>query len=875
MQNPFFKNKQIYAYDKDTNEEVSVTMLNIAKYYRHVYCICPFSSIDIELITKPFIDLDDFNKILSSMVLYQTNISIIRNIIHFGNLIQCSSSEISNANHFNYKLDDTILILPIFNINFLSLQTYIDSINGLVTLNKIYDIIILNKYFGDDNNKINVKLRINSMITSIEESKYWQLPYNCMMNLTKLFEQRNFNFNSIRINSNKDMHDLIQRLDKSPLKENYLTQIFNSKKYVDPSMIINKKGYKLYSKVWSCEYTKEDINNLFSNLDNYQKYTLFTYLCVSKQYCHLVINNHHILNIMKSHINHNIYTYQYMFGYAWIRFYFEETINRFHVKTSDMYIFDINTASELPVFYFDYKKPHENPYMPLIISLNSLQPDYNIGGVVTTNIKDIDRRICNLTEFKERMNIFISGNKNIDFLDGIDFKKLKIGITGSIMTACAQYQHPLIHLFINEQTRGDFNSIYKRYFNEYYYESDIDMMIKTTDTFEFLDLSKEFYDKLTDNISKYMKVSKDDTFVKYTIIKTSFLFVTKEFLEQYICNESITYDFIIKNLNNPLLITKFIPFAKKMHDIECEKILSELNDIQMNELILKYPDMFTFDSTTVAIKFYDSKTKTTQLNQKMESEMTQDEIDLILTTTNNTENIIESDIKLIDGLSYTTSFKVKISSPYLDHSFELFSIKKDDFMTTVANFHMPCVRAYYDGNVYMTPSFISAHMTFMNIDYKYFAGVRDPIEIINKYRMRGFGVWLNKNEISTYIKYCHEVPFWNNIFKINPANKKTYTNCLNILSINHNIFRPRLINKDLITTNAPPIPLENPYNDNVYNSQYLLINNYYNKRYNSVENKTSINTTINAETGYINTLLSHIINFVPSTYGIKSDNEPD
>jgi hypothetical protein len=35
----------------------------------------------------------------------------------------------------------------------------------------------------------------------------------------------------------------------------------------------------------------------------------------------------------------------------------------------------------------------------------------------------------------------------------------------------------------------------------------------------------------------------------------------------------------------------------------------------------------------------------------------------------------------------------------------------------------------------------------MNLDYKYFAGSQDPINIINKYRMRGFGCWLNMNEL--------------------------------------------------------------------------------------------------------------------------------
>jgi hypothetical protein len=34
----------------------------------------------------------------------------------------------------------------------------------------------------------------------------------------------------------------------------------------------------------------------------------------------------------------------------------------------------------------------------------------------------------------------------------------------------------------------------------------------------------------------------------------------------------------------------------------------------------------------------------------------------------------------------------------------------------------------------------------INIDYKYFAGAKDPIEVLNKYRMRGYSVYLNDKE---------------------------------------------------------------------------------------------------------------------------------
>ena len=94
------------------------------------------------------------------------------------------------------------------------------------------------------------------------------------------------------------------------------------------------------------------------------------------------------------------------------------------------------------------------------------------------------------------------------------------------------------------------------------------------------------------------------------------------------------------------------------------------------------------------------------------------------------------------------NYKYRITSPHLNHPLEIFKIYGVCQMGIVSQFHLPCVRAFYDGsNVYMTPSCISAHLTYMNIDYKYVSGLNDPMEIINKNRMRGFGTWLNETEI--------------------------------------------------------------------------------------------------------------------------------
>ena len=56
------------------------------------------------------------------------------------------------------------------------------------------------------------------------------------------------------------------------------------------------------------------------------------------------------------------------------------------------------------------------------------------------------------------------------------------------------------------------------------------------------------------------------------------------------------------------------------------------------------------------------------------------------------------------------NLKFKFNSPILSRELEIFMINRDDFMHTVSKFHLPCVRAYYNGdNVYMTPSCITSY----------------------------------------------------------------------------------------------------------------------------------------------------------------------
>ena len=143
-------------------------------------------------------------------------------------------------------------------------------------------------------------------------------------------------------------------------------------------------------------------------------------------------------------------------------------------------------------------------------------------------------------------------------------------------------------------------------------------------------------------------------------------------------------------------------------------------------------------------------------------------------------------------LKMSENVKFKIKSPKLSKSIELFRTKQPDFFSVVARFHLPCVRAYYQGdNVYILPSCLTAMMTGLNIEYKYFAGVRDPIEIINKYITRGFGVLLNSNEIKYWMTYNAEQDV--GPFKTSNGDSKM----LGGKDINNDVFKPLMFTHPL------------------------------------------------------------------------------
>lgn len=789
MENPFFNHKHTILYfDESQNQYVEIDQKNVYKYFKNVFILTKKNNKNIPTeFYNQKIPIDVFMDVTSNLLIHKVSINILKNINHFNNIIMMSNEQLQSYNIFAYELKEKNIVIPILNVTYQNLLKYLEQYESSNTLQNLYNTKVLNSYFGVDDINSSASEFICQLINNLEETDYWTKSGNCLTNLTDKFKKRKLTFQFARM-TDKNLANIIKKIFNNPntKHENYICELEIKDEMKDETKDeikdyenhIKRDEFGYYKISAKDDFTKEDINNLFSVLNEKQKFLLFTTLMVSKKYCHLVVNNIFILELMQETLKEHTQLFQYLLSYSWIRFYFEECIKKTFVKTTDDFIFDINTATLLPSYPFSHANPKVNPYMPILVSDDELKPYTNVCGIFDHSSKELSK-ICNYNEFKTRMNIFCTNNPDQDLFEGIDFNKVKCAITGSIMTACLQKAHPLMNLLKNHNNITETEK-FINFFNEYYAKADIDVMFMTRDNYEFIDNVTQFYNQLVNNICKFNS-NVDAKHIKLLLNKINYLFVSENFILKNIHfeDETITnkLKYILDNIEEEFIKAKFRSFYEKLCIEKSKELTKNMTADQIDKLKIKYPDIFTID--TINFRIY--------INKVMDRKFINETTDTLI------RSIYSQDIDLV------FTYKYKIESPYLNHSLELFPIKYNDFMSVVSRFHLPCVRAYYNAsNVYLTPSCISAHQTYMNIDYKYISGTKDPFDIINKNRMRGFGTWLNTNEKKQFLKYCKEAPFWSNLYSVNSktSDRIANANIFGILHLNHKLFRPRLYNMD-------------------------------------------------------------------------------
>lgn len=736
-----------------SNETLNLDTLGdkISELYDCVYLLVKLTnkSIPVEFYNSN-VSQEIFENVSKNLILYRVNLEILNNKLHSNNLLLLNRELIDRYNLFTYDLGLTNLVIPIFNIQYENLTDYISQYDTNI-FKRIYNLVILNKYFKCTN----YDHKLYELINSYNFNGYWTNHENIKKDISNIYTVIN-----IKKSKTKSLNKYL------PDAHNYST-LLNKDKLLKLELPTEKGIYE--------NITKEELNSLFDILDDKFKFLLFSNLLVSYKYCHLVINNAHILKYMNKYMIafENQKYFKSLISYAWVKLYIDEFNHNF-----DNNLFDINTASTLPIFslYGMDEYPQSNPYITL------LSDNYGINMLdkVLGLTPELGQGIATLDEFKKLLNIYCTHYENKNIFDNIDFKKYNIAIVGSVITACIQKKHPLTVLFENNKP---YNELYSHFFAEYYANSDVDVMFLMDDikshSNPFLDTTNmnfmkkfyEFYNEIMINICTINEPYADPDHIKVTSIKYINIVVSENFVREKIkldkfnkmSSEELT-QYFNKNKQNQEDIDMILPFY-------CDFIESSIKDIpNIDEYKLHYPDLF------------------------LES--------------NNIRIILDS--KSSKDFSVTFTFKYHINSPYLAHRLEVFYVKTSkSFATVISNFHLPCVRGYYDGdNVYLTPSCITAHLTYMNINTNYVSCNTDLSEIVIKYHIRGFGTFVSntqKREITHYIN--NKKPIYKNIYGENT--KKL----LGKVSMYSPIYKPREKLQDLYL-DSDYVLLDERYNQN-------------------------------------------------------------
>ena len=829
VSNYFYPN--IYKIESNFNEKINHEELY--NRYGTPYIACLKDDIEYnDIYYNETITEEELKKLINSISIIPIKYKVITGLLY--KYLTVISADIFNSNFKVYDkynniciADKNVLICSLFRFKYSSIMKYLKQYDGISNFIELYNLLLMNEYFGQFNNISSIKNNIIIMINNMDETNYYTIFNNCQLNITFGFNIRKFNLSTTDKSLDLNIANILKNNNELDRDNNYLSQIFKKNNFLDASNCINNNGYKLY-KIYNdplIEIMKnEDFNTLYDKLNEKEQYYLTLNCMISKNLCHYITNNKYILS--KLNITKYSNLIRYTLGYTWITYYMEESIKKTYIKSSDRFIFDIETASLLPWFPYSNINLHICPYLPILIDNEVLNSEKNLLGVEQVIISNaIDKElfrygITKKEKFIERLNQFISGKNNINLLENIDWSN--IAISGSIMACCLpNFNTIMLNQYYNNQI--DFI----KFIETYYKDADIDIMCSIQNIYEYIDKIYEIANTIELNIIKNYKLDNKNNIINIYSNKSVSILINRDFIKNNLKDNDV--DEIIENINNQYVKKLIYHFYIEWYKNDIIKLF---NTDPIKFISNKYHELYLpVDINNINIILTNPNIE--KINEINNINIEEDDIDYEKEKDYEEEERIEELFKPDNEIfSVKVNYKFRISSNYLPHDIEFFQVKNDDFFSTVAKFHLPIVRSYYNGNnVFMTPSCISACMTMINIDYKYFAGSKDPIDIVNKYRMRGFGTILNENEIKKLIEYTFLVPKWKQLYGLN-NNSSSISNILGTLKFNNILFKP----------NHNILELQIEYLNNItdYNL-YHIISKIYNSTFDDITKYTTIN----------------------------------
>lgn len=740
-----------------------------------------YNEINLDNFFKEIITENDIQN--NGLTYFRTSLNILKNSDHYFRtniVLKKFLNKLFPEGDFN----ESEAVLSIFEMNEENTRKYCEFYKSSNEISEIELKINMMNYYIDDE-KVKKIINYDNIIKTIKDSEYWTNKDNLYINITNSFVDREFNNqrsdmrnftvlvdrnkqtnnNQNNENENNKERKIIKRGNKEyyeePLEKR--EKVKGRDNFIDPSAFIKnrKDGSKRYFYTTNIDstYTNESICNIFDKIDNEKiKYDLLNNLLVSKEYCHLILNNSKLLESQKGIFEKYKNVFKYTFGYTWLTFYLEECVARTKSTKNSRFSFDIHTASKLPVFPFIYSDLKQNPYMTILIDDKEIIQENTYSLSYIENYDGYG--VCDFNTFKRRFNIFTSQNPDIDPLKGLDWTKF--AVSGSSITACLQKRSPLLDELVKQNNNNE-DEGFNKFCRKYYGESDIDLMSNETSIIEFLKSVQTVYDLLKQNLNA------NENERKYEVVKGFAVSITEHFFTDFLDDFNKTYNLNLtkeefEKMSDQLLLKLYIYNKYISNKNQQTYLMIKENKIDINN---RFFQEFLIPNNYDSMNIYKLDSENYENFNKMDTEIIYRRNDL-----NKEGKYKESENKIV--IKFSENFRFKLTCKKTN--IEMFRIKDREFFNTVARFHFPCVRSYYNGNnVHILPSCISSMMTGLNIEYKYFAGIRNPNEIINKYLQRGFGVLLNKYERNIWVEY-------------NKSNA-LYSNVLGEKIISHNVFK--------------------------------------------------------------------------------------
>ena len=373
-------NHIINPFYTSLKEEISVPTNKIFSKFKRVLLLCNKNGnlfLNNE-ITQKLINKSTLETMKENFKLQVGSLSLMNNAIHRDRAKIIEKSILEYLNTEKILLENEEIVIPFFDIDGRKLNLYNQLYEANEHFEDITDLMMLYQYFNCKQATL-CKKRLSNIINSIHDSDYWAIPNNCKINMTEAFKERTFNFKepmrssikTIIAGKNLQVKDneiikIIENFTKYSKNTHYFQNnknVYRKDAYVDASNAIKSKKQKYYKIDETTLLTKEHVNKIFDLIDEPKVlYDICNAFLLSKQNCHLVLNNENILDKMKDLIRKYLPLYSYIFKYPWLCMVIEEGITKTKTNKDNRYVFTINTANKLPFFPYTYQNITKNPY---------------------------------------------------------------------------------------------------------------------------------------------------------------------------------------------------------------------------------------------------------------------------------------------------------------------------------------------------------------------------------------------------------------------------------------------------------------------------------------------------------------------------------